>query len=138
MIAPPATLRLIVVCLYPPTMRAGLRFGLQDKARRLHPGESLESAIRFTADATVKRLDGDRVNIGGAFAHGTPDDRFLYLTLQRENGDDIDILKRLKIPLTSIRWPLVAACGGVLQAHVDGRNAATVALLGEGWAAAAE
>jgi hypothetical protein len=118
--------RLRVRCVNPP---AGV-FGLQDKDRRLTVGQPQpDGALVFECEVRAKRADDGTPNFLGTFAHGTPTDRFLYLTLL--NGDSTAIVKRIKVKLGAITWAQVES-GGVLQASVDGRGAASVKLL-EGW-----
>lgn len=120
--------RLQIRCINPP---AGV-FGLQDKDRRLSAGQPQpDGALLFECTLQAKRAANGTPNFLGAFAHGTPTDRFLYLTLLRDDTDQAEIVKRIKVKLSSITWDQIEQ-GGVLQATVDGRGAASVKLL-EGW-----
>jgi hypothetical protein len=120
--------RLQVRCVNPP---AGV-FGLQDKDRRLSAGQSQpDGALVFACEVRAKRAADSSPNFLGDYAHGTPTDRFLYLTLLGDDTDETQIVKRIKVKLGSITWAQVES-GSVLQATVDGRGAASVKLL-EGW-----
>lgn len=120
--------RLRVRCVNPPT---GV-FGLQDKERRLSAGQPQpDGALVFDCELRAKRAADDTPNFLGDYAHGTAADRFLYLTLQDSETVQARIVKRIKVKLGSITWAQVEG-GGVLQATVDGRGAASVKLL-EGW-----
>lgn len=122
-----------IICHNPPAHDGFNTFGLQDKTLTLHPGEMRDDgALLFICELSAKPADGDLVNFTGAFAHGTPTERFLYLSLGQLIGGNWRWQRRLKIPLKTIRWAQVEA-GGILEAQVDGRGAATVKLLGDGW-----
>jgi hypothetical protein len=119
--------RLQVRCVNPPV---GV-FGLQDKNRRLSTGQPQpDGSLVFTCELRAKRADDGTPNFLGTFAHGTSDDRFLYLTLLNGDSDQAGIVKRIKVKLGSITWAQVES--GTLQATVDGRGAASVKLL-DGW-----
>jgi predicted enzyme related to lactoylglutathione lyase len=113
-------------------------FGLQDKKQSLHPGERhMDSSIRYDFTATVERKSGQSApRFGGPFVHGTPDAPFLYLGY-REAQAGAAWIKRIKIPLSQITWAQAEAAsapGKLLEGMVSGQGAATVKLLGEGWA----
>jgi hypothetical protein len=121
-------IRLRVRCVNPP---AGV-FGLQDKERRLSAGQPQpDGSLVFECELWAKRAADGKANFLGVFAHGTPTDRFLYLTLLNADTDQAEIVKRIKVKLPLITWEQIEQ-GGVLQATVDGRGAASVKLL-EGW-----
>lgn len=129
------TVQLRVVCMNRPEEghdHPPLVFGLQDKKRAIHPGiPQNDEALVYTCELQAERQENGRPNFTGTFAHGTPDKRFLYLTLKH----DQEIVRRLKIELSSITWDQIAGLheDTVLEARVDGRGAASVPLLGEGW-----
>ena len=110
----------------------GVEFGLQDKNQRLYPGvPQSEGSLRFECELRVRQGAGRAPNFLGTFAHGTADDRFLYLTTKKEG----QITRRIKIKLATVTWAQIEASrqGDVLQAMIDGRGAASVKLLGAGW-----
>ena len=128
------TVHVRINCVNPPdlSVNEALEFGLQDKDQRLYPGSAQsDGSLRFECDLRVRRAPDDPPNFLGAFAHGTPDDRFLYLTWKKKG----QIMRRIKIKLATITWVQVeqASQSGRLEASVDGRGAASVPLLGDGW-----
>ena len=124
--------RLSVRCVNPPEAPAPLRFGLQAKDQTLADGQAqADGSLRFTCELEVKRREDGTLDFIGAFAHGTPANRFLYLTLQ----DEWQIIRRIKVKLNSISEAQLKAAG-VLEVSVDGRGAASVPLLDGGWQAA--
>ncbi|MDX1991226.1 MAG: DUF5990 family protein [bacterium] len=128
------TLRMI--CIHPPEFdNATTYFGLQDKANDLQPGTPrADGALEFTCTLSAAQQPGSgSPNFTGSFAHGTPAERFLYLSLGTNEGGAWNWLRRIKVPLKAITWELVeAAHTRVLQTTVDGRQAATVKLP-DGW-----
>jgi hypothetical protein len=118
-----------LMCINPPD--AGARFGLQDKKGDLLAGtQQTDGSLVFVFELTAKPGKDDGADFSGAYVQGTPGIRFLYLSL----GETPRWIKRIKVPLSSIRWAQIeAAQGRVLEASVDGRGVATVKLLGEGW-----
>ncbi len=71
------------------------------------------------------RGDGSEPNFLGAYTHGPPTARFLYLSHGSRSGTGW--IKRIKIPLTSITWSMIeAARDGAIETDVDGRSSATV------------
>jgi hypothetical protein len=131
------TVQVRVVCVNPPVeAREGqsLAFGLQDKQGELKTGAwQADGSLAFECELQAKVNPDGKPNFTGKFTHGSPEERFLYLTLLR--AADGQIIRRLKIHLKTITWAQVeqAGQGGVLEAAVDGRGAASVPLLGEGW-----
>ena len=111
--------RLQVVCHHPPTTDSSL-FGLQDKDQNLHAGIlQTDGSVLFECVLNVKEVDPP--NLLGAFAHGTPKERFLYLSL----GTPPLWIKRIKLMLSSIT-PAQMNSGRTLRAEVDGQRAASV------------
>jgi len=136
------TVRLRLTCVHPPPKEYEdhlTKFGLQDKDREVHPGtEQPDGSRTYEVELPVTRdPHTGKPRFGGSFVHGTPAERFLYLTLQREDEGNWAIVRRLKIHLRSIEWEQIEAArarpGTVLEAAVDGRGAASVPLLGDGW-----
>jgi hypothetical protein len=127
------TVRVQIDVVNPPDVTGeGLEFGLQDKDQRLHDGVmQAGGSLRFECGLQVKPGADGKPNFLGVFAHGTADDRFLYLTWKQEG----QITRRIKVKLVTITWTQVeaASAGGVLEASVDGRGTASVKLLGDGW-----
>ncbi len=102
-------------------------FGLQDKNGALVPGQSApDGTLIFRCELTVK--DSDTPVFTGMFAHGTPQDRFLYLSCRHVDPSQ-GWVRRIKIPLNGIT-PAQAeqAQNSALETTVDGRQAARVAV----------
>ena len=128
------TIRVRINVLNPPDLSGNeaLEFGLQDKDQRLYSGTpQADGSLRFECDLQVKAGTEDKPNFLGAFAHGTADDRFLYLTWKNEG----QIQRRIKIKLASITWAQIDALryGDMIEAMIDGYGAGSVPLLREGW-----
>lgn len=126
-----------ITCLHPPARQGA--FGLQDKNRRLHPPlQEVGGSVVFRCTVRVKReAASDPPNFLGAFTHGTPKERFLYLSLRPADGPDDAWIRRLKVPLKPITWEQVEAAAGHADARlactVDGAGAGTVKLIRDGW-----
>ena len=128
------TITLHLFCDHPP---AGM-FGLQTKDRQIIEGELLaDGRLRFRLELKVKQTEDGQPNFTGPYAHGSVNERFLYLTLQAQEGSATRIVKRIKVHLKTITWEQVEAVlatpASFLQAEVDGRGTASVPLLGDGW-----
>jgi len=112
-------------------------FGLQDKNNRLYPpalASANDDAWTFECAVRVKQNEKTGMpNFLGEFAHGTADERFLYLTLRPMFGSG----RRIKVPLKSITWAQVIEAAGrensKLACAVDSAKSGTVKLLGAGW-----
>jgi hypothetical protein len=104
-----------------------LRFGLQDRKGEVHPGErAAEGVLRFDFSLDVKESgDPKSPAFSGAFVHGPPSGRFLYLSWKRERASDAPWGWRIKIPLSGIGWADIRAAGTSgrpLKANVAGRR----------------
>lgn len=128
-------LHLCVICQNPPATSGQLTFGLQDKQAHLHSGQPLaDGSLSFECEADVTWKDSTP-NLNGAYIHGTPAARFLYLSLGTPQGDGWQWSKRIKVSLSSLTAEQIQTAQDsqqVLQTTVDGRGAATVPLIG-GW-----
>jgi hypothetical protein len=129
-----------VICIHPPLgERDGQQtvFGLQDKKGGLEMGSRQDDdSLVYTADLIAKPGADGGVDFSGAVVQGTPGGRFLYLSLGYAGTLTPEWIKRIKVPLMGIRWEQVEAAhaqGKALETTVDGRGAATVKLLGDGW-----
>jgi hypothetical protein len=137
------TLRVVV--LHPPAgvafrMQRG-RDGLVDAVAAADGVQVFEVAVRVGG----RRADGGP-NLLGPFAHGRPDDRFLYLNTGTYAGQPGSSWgRRAKVRLGGIGWELVKRALGdpdvVLEARMEGTArdggpaAAGVTLLDGGWRA---
>lgn len=135
-----STLFLQVVCLNPPAVELqgdSPAFGLQDKSQALHSGAlQPDGSVVYVCQATVRSRKGEvPPDFAGPFIHGAKGSRFLYLSLRNPSGG---WTRRLKVTLTPITWAQIGmvanGAGTGLAATVDGRGAASIALLGDGWA----
>ena len=126
-----------ITCLRPPTPQGA--FGLQDKNRRLHPpARKAGSSAVFRCQVRAKpAAASDRPNFSGAFTHGTPQERFLYLSLRSADGPEEAWIRRIKVPLKSITWQQVEAAARHADARlactVDGGGSGTVKPISGGW-----
>lgn len=102
------------------------RFGLQDakgevQSGIIEPGE----ARNFDLALEVREGEAGRPVFRGAFAHGPPAGRFLYLSWKREGDHAHPWGWRIKIPLSGIGWAEICAAekpGKCLVANVLGRR----------------
>ncbi|MAS34741.1 MAG: hypothetical protein CL610_12090 [Anaerolineaceae bacterium] len=123
-------INLRIVCTNPPADTCNgysTEFGLQDKSGKLLPGQPVaENALMFACALTASPTEPP--NFTGAYAHGTPKDRFLYLSYRFIEGPQTgEWIKRIKVPLNTILWEQVeTVANGVLEATVDGGRAARV------------
>jgi hypothetical protein len=121
------TFQLRLICANPPASEwdgQPVIFGLQDKKGALAEGEILpDDLVIFECKAKVK--PGNPPNFLSPYAHGTPKDRFLYLSCRR--AGDTAWIKRIKVPLSGITWEQIrsARCK-ILEATIDGSRAARV------------
>jgi hypothetical protein len=77
-------------------------FGLQDKANVLRPGKMERSGhVVFEVAIDVKPERTTAPIFLGDFAHGSPKERFLYLSWRNANGA---YAQRLNLPLAGITW----------------------------------
>lgn len=152
-------LKLRIICAQPPSPEDhGALFGLQETTkagRELYPGEVRANGDHvFTCECEVRRNPKTHApDFFGPCVHGTPTDRFLYLTWLPVEGhpgmpNPIGPFghRRMKIPLASLTWEQIAEAertDGVLEAAVAGTapdggiRSGTVPLTGAGWAARA-
>jgi hypothetical protein len=101
-----------------------LRFGLQDVTGEVHPGITQPGEPR-NFDLTLEVREGGEGQpvFRGAFAHGPPAGRFLYLSWKREGEPPWGW--RIKVPLSEIGWAEIRAAekpGKCLAADVVGRR----------------
>jgi len=77
-------------------------FGVQDKENVLHPGKAERGGhVVFDVVVGVKPERTAQPVFTGDFAHGSPKERFLYLSWRNANGA---YAQRLKLPLGGITW----------------------------------
>ena len=126
-----------ITCLHAPTPDGA--FGLQDKNQRLQPpAQAAGGSAVFRCQVRAKPAAASGPpNFSGAFIHGTPQERFLYLSLRSADSPEAAWIKRIKVPLKSITWEQVEAAARHAEARlactVDGGGSGTVKLIGRGW-----
>ncbi len=137
---PNLTVQFRLTCVNPPPQQRDGQptvFGLQDKQGKLHPGERQpDRSLVFDFDLQAKPGADGASNFLGPYAHGSVAERFLYLSYGYTNDSGQGWIRRLKIPLSSIRWEQVErahANQSTFEGMVDGTGAARVRLLGGGW-----
>ncbi len=130
-----------IICISPPTQTEEsiqTRFGMQTKSQDLLSGQPLaDGSLQFECTLQLRKTaGGEAPDWTGAYVHGKPKQRFLYLSWGYKQDNHWEWIKRIKIPLAGVTWQQIDATnknGGTLQATVDGTQAATVKLLGDGW-----
>jgi hypothetical protein len=134
------TVRLRIICLNPPLEPCDGQptvFGLQDKHGALQAGQPrADGSLEFAFDLQAKLAKNGATNFLGAYAHGTVDQRFVYLSLGFASDSAQGWIRRLKVPLSSIHWEQVERAHTnhhILEATVDGGRAGTVRLIGDSW-----
>ena len=88
----------------------GFVFGLQDVDQVVHQGQrTKDDSLQFECELRVKLDDATKtIRFYGAFVHGPPTDRFMYLSWKRQVTTDGLWIQRLKIPLSGITWKQVS------------------------------
>ncbi|MFK0289768.1 DUF5990 family protein [Streptomyces sp. NPDC090442] len=126
------TLHVVVTWADPTEHTEGV--GLQDTSGELVEGASApDGSVRYEVDLTVRasRAAGpQRQDFGGPFVHGTPKERFLYLSFRGAGEEPWQ--RRTKIIL-----PAADAVAGQAEIHatvVDADRSRAV-LDGDGWSA---
>lgn len=112
-----------------PPAEPGTLFGLQDASGTLHAGTRLaDGAQLFSCEVRVAGGPGNgSPNFLGPFTHGSRALRHLYLGHRPAEGAETAWLKRIKLPLSPITWPMIeSARDGAITTTVDGRASATV------------
>jgi hypothetical protein len=102
--------------------RTGVRVGVQkgQEVEQDVPADSVGAV--FTATLGVRRdANDDRPVFSGPYAHGTPKDRFLYLSWGQREGGDWAMFSRTKIPLQGMAWDSIMAA-------LDGKKPLEVAV----------
>jgi uncharacterized protein DUF5990 len=128
-----------IVCLSTPPEQCEGRetvFGVQDKSQKLLAGQRRsDGALQFDFSLKAQKSAGmERPNWTGPYAHGTRQQRFLYLSQALQEDEGLLWVRRIKVPLTGITWEQIdAAARRTLEASVDGSRTGMVTLLGDGW-----
>jgi hypothetical protein len=129
-------IRLRVICINPPPEgnQRPLLFGLQDKQGNLQIGQPRSDGVLvYECDVKATQHDNGKPNFTGSHTHGTPDERFLYISVR--SIDDSSWLWRSKIMLRSITWEMVEAAipsSYAIEITVDGIAAGRAKVV-RGW-----
>lgn len=101
--------------------RQGLRLGIQRSREVVDDVPADVTEVRFPAEfRVVQRADGGP-NFLGPYAHGTPQQRFVYLCWGTRGQDGWEGLRRAKISLHHLDWSALATAqqhGQPLRARV--------------------
>jgi hypothetical protein len=116
-------IRLHIICLNPPEGNARpLIFGLQDKQGNLQSGQPRsDGALVYECEVKASQSEKGKPNFTGSHTHGTPDERFLYISVRSVDGSNWQW--RSKIMLSSITWEMVEAASAAnspIEITVDG------------------
>ena len=80
--------------------------------------------IVFDVPMTVTERPDGQPNFGGPFVQGKPTERFLYVDIGKYAGQrNTEWARRMKVPLTSINWPLIeqaAKSGKAIETRIPG------------------
>jgi hypothetical protein len=126
----------------------GVAYAVQrGRAELLPPSRATADEVAFDLTVRVSRQADGSPNFLGAYAQGTPADRFVYVSSGKHAGDAESCWdRRAKVRFAGITWELIervlATPGAVLEARIPGRArdggpvAASVKLLDGGWTVA--
>ncbi|MFE7312351.1 DUF5990 family protein [Streptomyces sp. NPDC057555] len=126
------TLHAVVTWADPTAHAEGV--GLQDTSGELVEGVSTpDGSLRYEVDITVRERKASgpqRTDFGGPFVHGTPKERFLYLSFRGTGGESWH--RRTKIIL-----PAADEVAGQTEIHatVVDADRSRALLDGDGWSA---
>ncbi len=139
------TVRLRIICVKPPNPKDyNAEFGLEAEDWVLDAGKAQpDGSFHFECALWVKpNQKTQQPNFLGPHAHGSPSQRFLYISWRHREADGSVYVRKMKIHLSSITWEQieeVERTGGVLEVAVPGTaqdgglKCGSVAPLGEGW-----
>ena len=116
------TLRVIVE--KPPSgVDIGVQEGHGNDYKTVQKQRFTKQDLRFEFPIRVKEGKDGQPNFLGAFAQGPANNRFIYLDIGTCAGQtNTSWSRRLKIPLTSITWPMIeqATDASVIEVRVPG------------------
>ena len=85
--------------------RTSVRLGVQKGKEVVEDVPADVEGVTFTIALRVtKNPKSGQPNFLGPFAHGTPDDRFIYLCWGEREGEDWDGFRRAKVRLNHLGW----------------------------------
>ena len=117
---------LLIHCWHLPGLtfehQSDIRLGIQKGKAVIDevPGDT--NGVTFEAALRVGRNPDGAPNFLGQYAHGTPDDRFLYLSWSGVSNGRRAMFRRAKLRLRTIDWPMIdqaIANGRPLEVTVD-------------------
>ena len=115
------TLSLVLTSVPEPPGDEEADLGLQDKSGAVHAGRPLpKGGLRFTCQVEVLTRNGD-LDFRGPLVHGTPGQRFIYLSWKRRQEAAAPWVQRVKVPLNGVAAVLDPA-RGALEADITGRR----------------
>jgi hypothetical protein len=95
--------------------RTAVRLGIQKSKEVVDDVPADGSQVTFTIPMRVERdSETGKPNFLGPFAHGTPQERFLYLCWGEREGKNWDGFRRAKVHLKHLTWRQVEVA---LQQH---------------------
>src|SRR4028119_1111743 len=88
--------------------RTGVRLGIHKKKVVIEDVSGDTRSVTFTVPLRItKNLMNGRTNFLGPFAHGTPDQRFLYLCWGERHRQDWETFRRAKVHLSHLDWQVI-------------------------------
>ena len=107
-------LHLRIVVTAPPDMGGAAEYGLQAKDGSLRDGRwNGHGSVTFDLAVRASMSPGrPNPNFLGAFTHGPPTARHLYLSYRAPGTAPPAWTSRMKVPLAAITWDLIASAGG--------------------------
>jgi hypothetical protein len=88
--------------------RHAVRLGVQKGDEVIHDVLADEKHVTFSVPLrVVKNPKNGKPNFRGHFAHGTPDERFIYLSWGERHLDVWELFRRAKIHLNHLDWKTV-------------------------------
>ncbi|MBP1123977.1 MULTISPECIES: DUF5990 family protein [Pseudomonadota] len=117
----PSSLKLVLVCKTLPEIGESALVGLQDKEQAVHAGvQAKNGSHEFSCEIQLRDKGSGVVDYAGAFVHGKPQERFVYLSWKRMGTCAAPWVQRVKVPLRFSAAELAKA--SVLRADITGRK----------------
>lgn len=122
-----AEIRLRIHCRHLPGTsfegRTAVRLGIQRGSEVIEDVPADAERVTFTIPLRVRKSpETGKPNFLGPFAHGTPEDRFLYLCWGERNGEIWEGFRRAKVrlnPLGGERLEESLQTGKPIEVHLD-------------------
>ncbi len=104
----PREITILIRCHDLPGVRFGertaVRLGIQKGQDVVDDVLAEGDGVTFTATLRVGGRETGKPNFLGPYAHGKPEDRFLYLCWGERKAGEWDSFRRAKVPLTHLSW----------------------------------